>query len=116
VERSASSVADARVNLADLDAKVLRLDVDRWRPAPMDLVVADPARAGLGKVGVRNLAATGARRLVLVSCDPGSLGRDAALLGRAGYRWTATSLVDLFPHTPHVESVSCFDRLPGPSR
>ena len=113
VERSASSVADARVNLADLDAKALRLDVERWRPAPMDVVVADPARGGLAKAGVRVLAATGARRLVLVSCDPASLGRDAALLGRAGYRWSSTRLVDLFPHTPHVEAVSCFDRPPS---
>jgi tRNA/tmRNA/rRNA uracil-C5-methylase (TrmA/RlmC/RlmD family) len=113
VERSASSVADARVNLADREAKVLKLDVERWRPAPMDVVVADPARAGLGAKGVRVLAATGARRLVLVSCDPGSLGRDTALLGEAGYRWVATRLVDLFPHTPHVEAVTCFDR--GPS-
>ena len=109
VERSASSVADARVNLADLDAKVLRLDVERWRPAPADVVVADPARAGLGKVAVRVLAATGARRLVLVSCDPAALGRDASLLVGAGYTWVSTRLVDLFPHTPHIEAVSCFD-------
>lgn len=115
LERSPSSVADARVNLADVDATVVRVDVDRWRPARMDVVVADPARAGLGKAGVRAVAATGARRLVLVSCDPASLGRDAALLGRAGYRWQATRLVDLFPHTPHVESVTRFDRVGGPA-
>ncbi len=110
VERSASSVADARVNLADLDFRALRLDVERWRPAPMDVVVADPARSGLGKAAARVLAQTGARRLVLVSCDPASLARDAALLGGAGYRWTSTRLVDLFPHTPHIEAVTCFDR------
>lgn len=114
VERSASSVADARVNLTDLDAKVLRLDVERWRPAPMDVVVADPARSGLGTRGVRALTATGARRLVLVSCDPASLGRDAGLLGATGYRWVETRLVELFPHTPHVEAVSSFERVaPG---
>lgn len=109
LERSASSVADARVNLADLDAKVLKVDVERWRPGPMDVVVADPARSGLGRRGVEVIAATGARRLVLVSCDPASLGRDAALLTGAGYRWGATRLVDLFPHTPHVEAVTRFD-------
>ncbi len=113
VERSASSVADARVNLADRDAKVLKLDVERWRPAPMDVVVADPARSGLGAKGVKVLAATGARRLVLVSCDPASLGRDVALLGNAGYRWSETRLVDLFPHTPHIEAVTLFDLIPS---
>jgi 23S rRNA (uracil1939-C5)-methyltransferase len=50
---------------------------------------------------------------VLVSCDPASLGRDTALLGEAGYRWVATRLVDLFPHTSHVEAVTCFDREPS---
>ena len=109
VERSASSVADARRNLADLEARVLRLDVERWRPSPMNVVVADPARGGLGRAAVGVLAATGARRIVLVSCDPASLGRDTALLAEAGYRWTSTRLVDLFPHTPHVEAVSSFD-------
>lgn len=113
VERSASAAADARVNLADLDAKVLELDVARWRPAAADLVVADPARSGLGRKGVEVLAATGARRLVLVSCDPASLGRDAALLGRAGYRWVETRLVDLFPHTPRIEAVTRFDLAPS---
>lgn len=115
VERSASSVADARANLADLEAKVLKLDVERWRPSPMDVVVADPARSGLGRKGVDVLAGTGAPRLVLVSCDPASLGRDTALLTSAGYRWSASRLVDLFPHTPHLEVVTRFDLVPSGS-
>ena len=110
VETSASSIADARVNLADLDARVLKVDVDRWRPAPADLVVADPPRKGLGRRAVEHVAATGAARLVLVSCDPAALGRDAALLATAGYDLVTAQLVDLFPHTSHVEVVSRFDR------
>lgn len=108
VERSASAVADARVNLGQ-GTKVLRLDVDRWRPSPAAAVVADPSRHGLGRSAVRALAGTGAERLVLVSCDAAALARDAQLLAAAGYRLTATTVVDLFPHTPHVEAVSSFD-------
>jgi 23S rRNA (uracil1939-C5)-methyltransferase len=48
--------------------------------------------------------------VVLVSCDPASLGRDARLLTEAGYRHTGTTLVDLFPHTSHVEAVTGFVR------
>jgi 23S rRNA (uracil1939-C5)-methyltransferase len=107
IERSASSVADARVNLGKT-AHVLRLDVEKWRPAHAAVVVADPARTGLGKGAVDRLAATGAGRLVLVSCDAAALGRDAALLDRAGYELTRSTVVDLFPHTPHVEVVSTF--------
>jgi 23S rRNA (uracil1939-C5)-methyltransferase len=112
VEASADAVADARVNLADVGAKVVRADVRRWRPSPADAVVADPSRHGLGADVVRRIAATHARAVALVSCDPGSLGRDAGLLGAAGYRLDAVSLVDLFPHTPHVEVVTAW-RHPG---
>ena len=108
VEWSSSAVADARVNVPD--ATVLRLDLGRWRPSPAALVVADPSRAGLGAKAVRTLARTGASHLVLVSCDPASLGRDAKLLAAEGFVHDGTTLVDLFPHTPHVEAVTRFIR------
>lgn len=110
VEASASSVADARVNLRGLDARVVRSDVARWRPRRRDVVVADPPRAGLGRAGVAAVAATRAPRVVLVSCDAGALGRDVRLLGEAGYRLVESRVLDLFPHTPHVEVVSRLDR------
>ena len=74
------------------------------------LVVADPSRKGLGRRGVAAVNRSGARRLVLVSCDAASLGRDLALLRDAGYALTALTPVDLFPHTFHVEVVTVFDR------
>lgn len=111
IEWSRSSVDDARVNVPD--AGVLRLDVDRWRPSPASVVVADPARTGLQREASRRLAATGADVIVLVSCDPAALGRDAGLLGDEGYEHDTTTLVDLFPHTPHVESVTRFIRTGG---
>ncbi|MCU1504865.1 MAG: hypothetical protein JWM12_4219 [Ilumatobacteraceae bacterium] len=109
VESSASACADARVNLADRHATVECTTVEAWRPVPADLVIADPARAGLGRVGVAQMTATGATRIVLVSCDPVSLARDAALLGDVGYRHVGSRVLDLFPNTPHVEVVTTFD-------
>jgi 23S rRNA (uracil1939-C5)-methyltransferase len=108
LERSPSSAADARVNLPS--AKVLRLDVERWRPSPAAVVVADPPKAGLGRGGVAVLAASGAGHLVLVSCDPASLGRDAGLLVGQGFELRSTTVVDMFPGTPHIEAVSAFVR------
>ena len=110
VEASASSAADARINLRGLDGRAVRSDVTRWRPRRMDLVVADPPRVGLGRAGARVVAATRAPRVVLVSCDAGALGRDTRLLRGAGYHPVSSTLVDVFPHTPHVEVVSRFDR------
>jgi 23S rRNA (uracil1939-C5)-methyltransferase len=88
----------------------VRADVTRWQAAPSELVVADPSRAGLDKLGVRVVAGSRARRVILISCDAASLGRDAALLHRAGYKLTRATPVDLFPHTFHVEVVSVYDR------
>lgn len=114
VEQGLSSVADAKVNLSGRSARVVRADVARWGPTHVTGVVADPPRAGLGRVGVRAVVATQAERLALVSCDPASLGRDARLLAEAGYELRTATLVDLFPHTSHVEVVSRFDRV-GPA-
>jgi 23S rRNA (uracil1939-C5)-methyltransferase len=108
LESSPSALADARANLPG--ARVVAGEVARWRPAPAVAVVADPPRTGLGRQGTSVLAATGARHLALVSCDPASLGRDAGLLGEHGFRLEWSNVVDLFPGTPHVETVSRFAR------
>lgn len=109
VESSPSACADAVVNLGDR-ASVRRTQFERWKPEPVDLAVVDPARAGLGREAVGVLAATGAARIVLVSCDPVSLARDTALLAERGYAHRGSTVLDLFPHTPHVEVVTRFDR------
>jgi 23S rRNA (uracil1939-C5)-methyltransferase len=117
VESSASSVADARHNLTgDADAArpgtttVVRSRVERWRPSAADVVIADPARTGLGRDAAAVLGRTGAGVVLLVSCDAGALGRDAGLLAGHGFRHEASVVVDLFPHTHHVEVVSRFAR------
>ena len=90
VESSKSAVDDARTNLRSLGAMVVAADVDKWSPSPADLVVADPSRSGLGRRGVDAVDGSGARRLVLVSCDAASLGRDLGLLRRRGVRADVT--------------------------
>lgn len=110
-EHGRSSVADARVNLADLDVRVLRTKVEKLRAPRAALVVADPSRAGLGTQAATVLASTGAARIVLVSCDPAAAGRDLALLVACGYQPIESVVVDLFPHTHHTEVVTRFDRV-----
>jgi tRNA/tmRNA/rRNA uracil-C5-methylase (TrmA/RlmC/RlmD family) len=110
IEGSRSACGDARVNLADLDVDVVCGDATTWTPPSAELVVADPSRTGLGRRGVAAVVATGARRVILVSCDAASLGRDAGLLREAGYALASVTPVDLFPHTAHVEVVTVYDR------
>jgi 23S rRNA (uracil1939-C5)-methyltransferase len=116
VESSRSAVTDCMVNLGDRRARVERRQVGEWRPKPresFDVAIADPARTGLGKPGARAVVAAGAPVVVLVSCDPVSLARDATLLRQHGYRHESTEVLDLFPGTHHVEAVTRFTRAPG---
>jgi 23S rRNA (uracil1939-C5)-methyltransferase len=70
-----------------------------------DLILADPPRAGLGKIAVRELGRIRAPRVTIVSCDPATLARDLQGLLVAGYRMRRITLVDLFPQTFHIETV-----------
>jgi 23S rRNA (uracil1939-C5)-methyltransferase len=110
VESNAAACADAAVNLGSRDVRIDNVTVERWQPVPAGLVIADPARAGLGKAAIDKLGATGASRLVLVSCDPVAFARDARLLAEARYRLTAGDVLDLFPNTHHLEVVGSFER------
>lgn len=112
VEIASSSTNDARHNLRNLPVapSIIESKVEQWPATPAAVVVADPARSGLAAAGVKKAGATGATTLALVSCDAGSLGRDAGLLIDDGWRWERSTVVDMFPMTSHVEVVSAFTR------
>jgi 23S rRNA (uracil1939-C5)-methyltransferase len=110
VEGSASACADAHHNLAGRRATIEETGVEQWRPVHADVVIADPSRHGLGAAAVERLVLADAPTLLLVSCDPVSLARDAALLRDAGYDHHHTVVLDLFPNTHHVEAVTRFER------
>lgn len=117
VESNASSVADARVNLAPLGDRVtiVRSTFERWRTSPADVVIADPSRSGLGAVGVAKVVETGASVVVLVSCDIAAMGRDVGLFASHGYALDSVELVDLFSDTAHAEVVSTLVPVAGGS-
>ncbi|HKD78701.1 MAG TPA: 23S rRNA (uracil(1939)-C(5))-methyltransferase RlmD [Candidatus Angelobacter sp.] len=70
-----------------------------------ELVVVDPPRAGLGAKATQLLAALRVKRMIYVSCDPATLARDVRTLLETGYHVEEVHMVDLFPHTFHIESV-----------
>jgi 23S rRNA (uracil1939-C5)-methyltransferase len=72
-----------------------------------DVVIVDPPRAGLAGKALRRTGALGAARIVYVSCNPTTLASDLQVLrDEYGYQLERCRPVDMFPHTPHVESVS----------
>ena len=83
------------------------------KAGPPDVVVVDPPRAGLAGKALRRTGALGAPRIVYVSCNPTTLASDLAVLrDEYGYRLDRCTPVDMFPHTPHIESVSLLQRGP----
>lgn len=92
---------------ADLAAPTLEAP---WAARRYDRVLLDPPRAGAREV-LPVVGASGAGRVVYISCHPGSLARDAGLLVRDhGFRLVAAGVMDMFPHTTHVEAMAVFER------
>jgi 23S rRNA (uracil1939-C5)-methyltransferase len=75
-------------------------------PDEVDSLVVDPPRAGCAPPVLAEVARLRPKRMVYVSCDPATLGRDLARLAEHGYRVEAQTLVDMFPQTYHIETVS----------
>ena len=119
VEVVEAAVADAKENAlrngidnaeffcGDAGAAALALEQQGICP---DVVVVDPPRKGLNSDCIEALARMQPRRIVYVSCDPATLGRDVALLKERGYRLLSATAADLFPRCSHVETVVCLSR------
>jgi len=101
---AANGVGNATFATADLYAD----DFDVASLSGADLLLLDPPRSGAERI-CAGIAALAPRRIVYVSCKPETLARDARLLADAGYRPTAAGILDMFPHTAHVESMAVFD-------
>ena len=96
--------------VADLCANVSQAP---WARCDYDLVLLDPPRAGAREV-LPLLVASRPRRIVYISCHAGTLARDAGVLVKQhGYKLVAAGIMDMFPHTSHVESIALFEPAGG---
>jgi len=119
VEENRDAVRDAWANAERNGVKNVRFSVGRVesilpklrRDMTGDMaVLVDPPRAGCSVPVLRALTNPAVKRLVYVSCNPATFGRDAAYLVKAGFKLGRVQPVDLFPQTSHVELVGRFDR------
>jgi len=111
VESGSGAIRDLEANAGRIQQTVeaAQSSVDQFLESYMestDLVVADPPRAGLGKLAVKRLIALKPRRMVLVACDPATMARDLAPILSSGYALEKLVMVDLFPQTYHIETVA----------
>ena len=119
VEGDAGLVQRARANAAlnglpnaEFYAADLSQDVraEPWVKGGFNKLLLDPPRSGADAV-IPQLPLEGVQRIVYVSCHPASLARDAGVLVRDyGFQLKAAGVMDMFPHTGHVESIALFER------
>ena len=116
VEGDRASGSDLRRNAAACGAAVRAIlgSVEQYvqsRTRAPATVIVDPPRAGISREAMQAIVRLGAARMVYVSCDPATMARDARRLVDGGYRLESLRAFDLFPNTPHVETMGVF-RLP----
>ncbi len=119
VEGDAALVAKARANAARNGIANADFFVDNlfeparfgsWAETAYDRVLLDPPRAGAVAI-MERMAHWRPRRVVYISCHPGSLARDAGILVQThGFRLIGAGVMDMFPHTTHVESIAVFEQ------
>src|SRR5207247_4061703 len=115
VEGSKDLVERARENAAFNKLAVQFEVADLFKPGinrfgPFDKLLIDPPREGAVEI-VKALPDEWPQRILYVSCDPATLARDAGVLVHTrGFRLAAAGVVNMFPHTAHVESIALFER------
>ncbi|MFH2103062.1 MAG: class I SAM-dependent RNA methyltransferase [Chloroflexota bacterium] len=115
IEASPSACEDFAINLDDFnnvdlyeapaEAVLPHLDIHP------EIILVDPPRAGLDKIVIDSILAMDPDQIAYISCDPATLGRDAARLIAGGYRLLEVTPFDLFPQTYHIESISLFAKV-----
>ena len=112
VQRAKQTALDNGISNTSYFTFDLTADVkhEPWMKQKYDRILLDPPRSGAKEV-IEHFGKLGAKRIVYVSCHPGTLARDAGeLVHTHGYRLEGAGVMDMFPHTAHVESIAVFVR------
>lgn len=103
---SANNLQNVSFHAADLTADITKAE---WANQSFDKLLIDPPRSGALEIA-QIIHRFNARRIVYVSCNPITLARDAKVLIDSGYKMISAGVMDMFPHTAHVESIALFEK------
>jgi len=101
-----NSIGNVEFHAADLTRPIAE---ESWARERFDKVLLDPPRSGALEI-IDEIACLGPARIVYVSCNPVTLARDASRLREHGYKLKSAGVMDMFPHTTHVESMAVFEQ------
>ena len=103
-----NGIENAEIFCGDAADIAAKLEAEGLRP---DVITVDPPRKGLAPEVIASVAGMGPKRVVYVSCDPATLGRDVKIFRDLGYQPVRACAVDMFPGTRHVETVCLLSKL-----
>lgn len=103
-----NKITNVEFHCGDASEIAARLEKEGVRP---EVVIVDPPRRGLAPEVISTIAKMAPERVVYVSCDPATLGRDVKLFTEKGYRAKRAEAVDMFPRTEHIETVCLLTRI-----
>ena len=117
IEESASAIADAKVNCADVDnvsfvedkAEIAAVELASSGQT-VDIAIIDPPRVGCHPQALEALKTLAPRWIMMVSCNPATMARDVNALCESGFRLVSVWPVDMFPQTRHVESLALMEK------
>ncbi len=101
-----NGIGNAYFHKANLDRPIA---LKREIPNP-DVIVLDPPRAGVGRKTLEFALESGAEKIVYVSCNPSTQARDVVFLRENRFSLSKLTMVDMFPHTPHIETVAVLEK------
>ncbi len=104
-----NGIGNAYFHKANLDTFFTQTGLVKKLPRP-DVIIVDPPRAGMHENTTKHLVKFGAKRIVYISCNPTTQARDTQLLLTKGYTLSKLTVVDMFPHTAHIETVAVFSK------
>ena len=120
-EINESAINDATVNAKINNIKnikffkgdlqnIFRVNLDTERIEKPDIIIIDPPRAGMHKKTILDIINKNSKKIIYISCNPGTQARDIKELSNYDYKLKSLSPLDMFPHTPHVENIAILEK------
>ncbi|MBS4539489.1 23S rRNA (uracil(1939)-C(5))-methyltransferase RlmD [Clostridium sp. D2Q-11] len=109
VEKAKDNAVLNDLNNCEFIAGDVLVEIDNLKEAP-DLIILDPPRSGVHTKAIKKIADFNSPRIVYVSCKPTSLAEDLQEFKELGYEVKKVKCMDMFPHTPHVETVCLIEK------
>lgn len=110
VENTPHSVELGKRAFGDKNIEFLAVSAEKFHFPPADFILVDPPRSGLSPKVMKGILKAGYKKIIFISCASATFARDLKILQENGYKLEKLNIFDLFPQTPHFETIALFKR------